>query len=497
MSFTSIAYGLFLLLACVFFWSVPRHNWRLAIILFASLAFYSFWQVQYVPLLLAIALINFALGRSMGYRDRGGTGAAELENAAFAELDWDWGRRVLLVLGIIFNVGLLLGCKYLPFLFSLLQPLLDLPLPWERVNRIANNFIPPLGVSFFCFESIAYLIDVYRGAPPARQFLPFAAYKLFFPKLISGPITTFHQFDSQWARLRFPHPQLLAEAFWSIAFGAAKKVLLADRLGIFVTLCFDNLHRAGSGDLWLATFAYGLQLYLDFSAYVDIVRGSAMLFGLHLPPNFDYPYFATSIADFWRRWHISLGDWLRNYLYFPLGGSRRGLPITCLNLLIVMAIAGLWHGPAWGFIIWGLLHGLALVAHRITEAIAPGKSLWQSFPGVIVAWAIAQATVFSAWIFFRLPNLPDSAWVFQHLWGYSADIQFAQKIYLDSMGLDRLQFALLLGLLFFGMFCLFVFHRLLKLQLNWPLKLLLVPLCLYTVWHLAPQGGLPYIYFDF
>lgn len=495
MSFTSIAYGMFLLLVGAIYWSVPRQNWRLWTVLIASLAFYG--QPQYIPLLLAIAFINFALGRWMEYRGSGGSYGSESENEAFTKLDWDWGRTVLLILGIILNVLLLLGFKYLSFLNSLLQAILNMPLPLERVNSIADNLIAPLGLSFFCFESIAYLIDVYRGAPAAGQFLPFAAYKLFFPKLISGPITTYHQFDSQWDSLRFPNAQLVAEALWSIAFGAAKKLLLADRLGLFVTLCFDNLVRAGSGDLWLATFAYGLQLYLDFSAYVDIVRGSAILFGLHLPDNFDYPYFSTSIADFWRRWHISLGDWLRNYLYFPLGGSRRGLARTCLNLLIVMAIAGIWHGAAWGFIVWGLLHGIALVLHRITEAISGPKSFWHGFPGVIFAWALTQATVFTAWIFFRLPNLPDSGWVLQHLWGYTADIQFAQKVYLDSMGLDRLQFAMVLGLLFLGMFCLFVLHRLLNLQLNWPLKLLLVPFCLYTVWHLAPQGGLPYIYFDF
>lgn len=494
MSLTSIAYGMFLLVVGAIYWSVPRKNWRLWTILFASLAFYG--QPQYIPLLLAIAFINFALGRLMGYHRV--EDSSELENATFAALDWDRYRRTVpLVLGIVLNVLLLLGFKYLPFLFSLLSQILDLPVPLTRVNAIADNLIAPLGLSFFCFESIAYLIDVYRGAPAARVFLPFAAYKLFFPKLISGPITTYHQFDSQWASLQFPNAQLLAEALWSIAFGIAKKVLVADRLGIFVTLCFDNLHRAGSGDLWLATFAYGLQLYLDFSAYVEIVRGTAILFGLHLPPNFDYPYFTTSIADFWRRWHISLGDWLRNYLYFPLGGSRRGLIRTCLNLLIVMAIAGIWHGPAWGFIIWGLLHGVALVVHRLTEAISGPLSLWHRFPGVLLAWALTQVTVFTTWIFFRLPNLSDSTLVFQHLWGYNADMQFAQKVYLDSMGLDRLQFATVLALLFLGMFCLFLFHRLLKLQLNWPLKLLLVPLCLYTVWHLAPQGGLPYIYFDF
>ena len=169
-------------------------------------------------------------------------------------------------------------------------------------------------------------------------------------------------------------------------------------------------------------WAYGLQLYLDFSGYVDMARGSAVLLGFDLPQNFDFPYFSTSIADFWRRWHMTLGDWLRNYLYFPLGGSRQGLLRTCLNLMIIMAIAGLWHGAAWGFIVWGLLHGIALVVHRLTDALSNQvtwlKRAWQSLPGVVLAWALTQSTVFSTWIFFRLPDLKDSWLVVQRLWGH-------------------------------------------------------------------------------
>jgi alginate O-acetyltransferase complex protein AlgI len=152
----------------------------------------------------------------------------------------------------------------------------------------------------------------------------------------------------------------VAEGLWLIARGAVKKGIFADRLGIFVDLCFGNLQRAGSTDLWLATFAYGLQLYLDFNGYVDIARGSALLFGLVLPENFDFPYFSTNIADFWRRWHMTLGDWLRNYIYFPLGGSRRGLDRTCLNLFIVMLIAGIWHGAALGLCSLGCLSWFSL-----------------------------------------------------------------------------------------------------------------------------------------
>ncbi|MDE5068935.1 MAG: MBOAT family protein, partial [Trichodesmium sp. St4_bin8_1] len=250
---------------------------------------------------------------------------------------------------------------------------------------------------------------------------------------------------------------------------------------------------------WLATVAYGLQLYLDFTAYVDIARGTAFLMGLSLPQNFDFPYFSTSISEFWRRWHTTLGNWLRNYLYFPLGGSRVGLFRTCLNLLILMLIAGIWHGASWGFIVWGILHGLALVIHRLVEAISKkinAEKIWESWLGILVSWLLTQSMVFGGWIFFRLPNLRDSMWVIYHWWGYDADVQFADKVYLEAMGLERLQLVWLIGGVVMVMAINYWFHWGLKLQLNWQLKVLLVPVFFFFVWLLAPEG-LPYIYFDF
>ncbi|MFN7523216.1 MAG: MBOAT family O-acyltransferase, partial [Aphanizomenon sp.] len=234
---------------------------------------------------------------------------------------------------------------------------------------------------------------------------------------------------------------------------------------------------------------------------VDIARGSALLFGLVLPENFDFPYFSTSIADFWRRWHITLGDWLRNYLYFPLGGSRRGLIRTCGNLLIVMLVAGIWHGSAWGFIIWGLLHGIALAVHRINAALSDRltilNSFWQNPLGIIFAWFLTQIMVFTSWIWFRLPNLQDSALVIQNLWGHKSDQQFAEKVYIEALNINQYQLSyLLIGIaLIMSISC--IFKRGMKLEFSWPIKIVFVPLCFYAVWLLAPEGSLPYIYFDF
>ncbi|MEY3330580.1 MAG: hypothetical protein RLZZ115_3465 [Cyanobacteriota bacterium] len=490
MTFISVTYGIFLLILLGLYWIIPWKSWRLFILLISSLLFYSTLQIQYIPLLLLWTVFNFGLALTI----------VEPQEWEIPHISWNRRRTFLLILGIVINILILVGFKYLPFIFNTLGTLWNIPIIINTGSWIDQYVIAPLGLSFFCFELIAYLVDVYRGAPAATSLLEFTAYKLFFAKLISGPITRYHHLNNQFKTLKFPIPEQIADGLWLLARGAIKKGLFADNIGILVDLSFSNLQRAGSGDLWLAIFAYGLQLYLDFSGYVDLARGTALLLGLTLPINFDSPYFSTSIGDFWRRWHITLGDWLRNYLYFPLGGSRVGLFRTCLNLILVMLIAGIWHGAAWGFIIWGGLHGLALVVNRLTEALSKQLSItwiWNSLPGILIAWLITQLMVFTTWIFFRLPNLQDSWLVINRLWGHTADVQFAHKVYVEALGLERHHLVILLSSVFGLMAITTLLNRGLKLELNWTVKLALVPLSFFTVWLLAPAGGLPYIYFDF
>lgn len=504
MTFISLNYALFLLGVIGVFWLVRKPERRLWIVLIASLIFYASLQIQYIPLLILITILNFAIGKNLDSQTTLGPHAKNQnlsnEEWLLAQKSWNQKRFKILCWGITLNVVGLVGFKYLPFLLTNTGAVLNLQVG-QGADWLKANLITPLGLSFFIFECIAYLIDVYRGAPATQKLLDFSAYKLFFPKLISGPITRYHQFAGGLKTLQFPSVERLTEGLWLLAYGAIKKAVLADRLGIFVDLCFGNLERAGSGDLWLAIFAYGLQLYLDFSGYVDMARGSAILLGFNLPENFNFPYFSTSIADFWRRWHITLGEWIRNYLYFPLGGSRQGLGRTCFNLIIVMLITGIWHGAAWGFVVWGGLHGLALIAHRLTQALSERREWlqkwWKSWFGVFIAWLLTQSMVFTSWLFFRLPNLKQTTLALQNLWGHSADIQFVQKVYVDSIGLGRLHITLLLMAVFVAMLAIYSIQRGLKLQLNWPLKLLLVPVCLLAVSLLAPQGGLRYIYWDF
>ncbi len=487
----SILYGLFLLCVVLLYWAMPGKRAKLWVMLASSLIFYTTLQPQYVPLMLVLVGLNFAVGKAL---------AAPLDwripNEAwqYAQADWASRKTRLLWLGVGLNILLLLGFKYYLPTLSLLrfQGFADgLVAPW----------LMPWGLSFFAFECVAYLVDVYRGSPASDRPLEFAAYKLFFPKLISGPITRFHSFKGQLKSLALPSSSQYAEGLWLIASGAIKKLLIADHIGRLVNLSVESLPRAGSGDIWLLAFAYGLQLYLDFSGYVDVARGSALLLGITLPQNFDFPYFSVNIADFWRRWHMTLGDWLRNYLYFPLGGSRGGLVRTCVNLMLVMLAAGIWHGDRWGFVVWGAIHGLALIAHRLSVALSARSKLaaafWTSLPGVAVAWGLTQLTVFFSWIFFRLPNLNDASLAMRHLFGQTADIQFAQKVYYESFNLGRSQLTLLLVGIVTLMGLAYTMQRGLKLQISWPIKILLLPICFYLAWVLAPSEASPYIYFDF
>jgi alginate O-acetyltransferase complex protein AlgI len=498
MTLPSITYTLFLLSVVGIFWAITSAQARLWLLFVASLVFYASLHLQYLPLMLGLVIFNFYMAKfltaPMDWR-------IPNERWQLAEKGWNRRRRVLLWVGIGVNTLLLLGFKYIDGILNGLGIPLEngaaIPLGNDRLMAI----VMPLGISFFCFECIAYLVDVYRGSPPAQRFVDFAAYKLFFPKLISGPITRFHGFMDNFEQQSPPGLANTIEGAWLIAFGAVKKLLIADHIAIMVNLSFSNLERAGSADIWLATFAYGLQLYIDFSAYVDIARGSAILLGINLPQNFDFPYFTTSIAEFWRRWHMTLGAWLRNYLYFPLGGSRKGLLRTCINLMIVMLVAGIWHGNNWGFVVWGAIHGTGLVVHRLGLAIAkawkPLMAFWQSLPGVVLAWALTQFLVFFSWLFFRLPEPQQFMLAVQRLWGVPADAQFAQKVYLESLGYTSGELLALLACLVGLMGIAYLFRQGLKVELSWPVKLLLVPICCYLAWALAPAETLPYIYFDF
>lgn len=479
--FLSLEYAQFLIGTTIIYWLLPNVQARLLVILTASLFFYSFIQKQYIWLLLVMLVVNFWLGEEI----RKGN---------------NFLKQWLLFVGIFFDVLLLFGFKYIPFVATAIGNITGLPVGSSLAIWAKANIVPPITLSFFVFELIAYLVDIYRGNSPAKDFLNFAAYKLFFAKLLSGPITRYQEFAPQLVTRSRPILSDMVEGVWLFSCGAVKKGIVADNMGRLVDLIFRNADRAGSVDIWIALLAYSIQIYCDFSGYIDMARGSALLMGFRLPQNFDFPYFSASISDFWRRWHMTLGAWMRNYVYIPLGGSRGGLWLTCLNLMIIMLVVGIWHGANWGFIIWGLWHGMALVGHRlwmeVSSVFAGLQKMWKPMPMQILAIALTQLIVLLGWIPFRLPNLIDANMVLQRLWGYESDPQFGVKIYVESLGITTGQIALLMfGLLIMSLIAYRCDRT--KWQLNWQVKLFLVPICLFLVNLFSPEKKLPFIYFDF
>ncbi|MBF94283.1 MAG: hypothetical protein CMH58_03875 [Myxococcales bacterium] len=314
---------------------------RQRLLLIASLVFYGSWSPAYLLLLITLILGNFLLGK------------------------WSQKRRGsswLIPLACGFNLGLLAWFKYARFISDNLSPLLEMiGLPSADFGQ---GIVLPLAISFITFQGLAYVIDVSRGSVPAKNLETFALFLSFFPQLIAGPIVRSSELLPQLEKPRDSTTDELRSGLNLILLGFLKKCLIADHLGLFVdTTWSQGAAETGASNL-VAAYAYTFQIYFDFSGYTDIGRGVARMLGIHLPENFDRPYMALGIRDFWRRWHMSLSRWLRDYLFISLGGSRGTSAKTYRNLLITMVLGGLWHGAAWGFILWGLLHGLALTVER-------------------------------------------------------------------------------------------------------------------------------------
>lgn len=360
----------------------------------ASLFFYGYWNVRYVPLLVVSLLINFGIGRVLSRRD----GRS--------------GSRGWLSVGLIWNLGLLAYFKYFNFFLENVNALTGANLPLEKI-------ILPLGISFFTFQKIAFLVDARRGEVRDVQFADFALFVLFFPQLIAGPIVHHGEFI----------PQLKREALWKFdarttllggalfAAGLFQKAAIADTLAPIADSTFglvSNGARLRLVEAWVGVSAYSLQLFYDFAGYSHMALGLALLFGFRLPVNFMAPYRARSMIEFWRRWHITLSSFLRDYVYIPLGGNRRGYPRQMANLLFTMTLAGLWHGAGWTFVLWGFGHGAALIVNHLWRR-------WHKLPREHAGpgWAFAL-TLFAAglgWVLFRAPNLPTARLLVESLFG--------------------------------------------------------------------------------
>jgi len=309
---------------------------------------------------------------------------------------------VALWVGVILNLGVLFSWKYA--VFAITQ--LDRALGFAGAGEIAVPSIAlPIGISFFTFHGISYIVDISRGAArPMRRFADYAQYMAFFPQLIAGPIVRYHQIDEQ---IRSPPPRSqrlddIAEGFPRFAWGLCKKVLIADQVGLIADAAFSP-GEPSMATAWLGALAYTVQIYFDFSGYSDMAIGLARMFGFVFPENFARPYSSVSMTDFWRRWHMTLSGWFRDYVYIPLGGSRGATEVTVRNLMVVFFLTGAWHGAAWTFVLWGLYNGILLVAERLTGISAlPVERL------TIVRRAATLLLVVLGWVLFRSNGLAQA-----------------------------------------------------------------------------------------
>ncbi|MEL7354834.1 MAG: MBOAT family protein [Cyanobacteria bacterium P01_A01_bin.116] len=351
----------------------------------ASFFFYGWWNPAYLLLLIASILVNYCLGMA-------------LSSARFSQAV----RKGVLVAGIALNLAALGYFKYASFFADNINAVL-------KADFNVGTILLPLGISFFTFQQVAYLIDAYAGKTKEYRFLDYCLFVSFFPQLIAGPIVHHNDMMGQFSRSSTYrlNDENIAVGLSIFSMGLFKKVMLADTIATFATPVFN---AAASGtvltfwDGWIGALAYTLQLYFDFSGYSDMAIGIARTFGIKLPLNFNSPYKADSISDFWRRWHITLSHFLRDYLYIPLGGSRRGSLIRYRNLIITMTLGGLWHGAGWTYVVWGLLHGVYLVLHRVWTQWC--KSLGQ--PRLFarpISVLITFVAVMVSWVFFRAATL--------------------------------------------------------------------------------------------
>ena len=460
MLFTQLEFPIFFLVVLAAAWACRRRESRNLWLLVASYYFYAYWDYRFCGLLLLSTVVDYwvALWMDQSRSDR--------------------VRRALMVVSLCVNLGVLGLFKYFNFFIASAQPLL------ESLGLHAGTLaiILPVGISFYTFQTLSYTIDVYRGViRPTKRFLDFSLYVAFFPQLVAGPIVRARELLPQLAEV----PRWSSRRFYGgaqqILRGAVKKVILADRLGEAVDVVFAGPDLYSGGTIALAVLAYAGQIYYDFAGYSDIAIGAAKMLGYRFPINFRHPYLATSMAEFWHRWHMTLSRWLRDYLYISLGGSRVSALATYRNLMITMVLGGLWHGAAWTFVLWGVWHGLALSAQRWA------RDRFTTRPPPLLGWTVTMAVVLVGWILFRSADLDQAALVLRRIVTLAGGIEWYPPLAVGAL------------------VCMVLEHGAWRTRLRRAMRLpydawyspIATTILLWVLLLYAPRGFRPFVYFQF
>ena len=383
----SIVFGAFFLIVLIPYFSFLRKNsrWQNLWVLAASYFFYGYADWRMVPLLIGATVVFYALALAISRVQRqqscvqdcsshseAAKPSARAADAAFKGADAR--SKALMVVGVVLGAGLLLYFKYMNFFmeqFAALFNLMGLHTNWSTFNIIV-----PIGISFFTFKLIAYIVEVYKGnMEPCRDFVTFAAYIAFFPTIMSGPIDSPKMFIPQLEKPRWWQNEMVLEGLKRVLWGMFLKMCIADKTSPYTDSVFNNYYHHSGITIILASVLYTFQIYTDFCGYSEMAIGVSQVMGIKVTENFLRPYFVTNVGDFWRRWHMSLMNWFRDYIYFPLGGSRCSKARMYWNTMVVFMVSGLWHGANWTFIIWGAYHGVLVCLYKLTRSLTPRSAL--------------------------------------------------------------------------------------------------------------------------
>jgi len=454
------------------FYFLLRKEYRNIFLLIASLAFYAWGEAELVVVMIISICLNYAFGILI---------SSQVVHKIGLGKKWRW---IFLALGVAINLSVLVYYKYFTFILNNLRSLNF------EFSFSDDNILLPIGISFFTFQSISYLIDVYRRTVPAQKnLLDLGLYISLFPQLIAGPIVRYEDIYKE-IRSRTVTREGFSSGILKFIRGLAKKVIIANNVGLIADKAFDiPVGELGMFTSWVAIICYALQIYFDFSGYSDMAIGLGRMFGFNIKENFMHPYTASSVKEFWRRWHISLSTWFRDYLYIPLGGSRGSKLRTYINLVIVFFITGLWHGASWNFVIWGLFHGSFLLIERSFKIKLPSYLRFLNHIYLLLV-------VLIGWVLFRSDTLTYAIDFIGHLFDFSIGIDNYPLVYLNYYTL----FIIFLGILFSAPIRNRLKNNIFKMNFLNSIRLTYsIHLCLfvYTIFELVQSNYNPFIYFRF